>query len=386
MKTKTRQYLDKKINEYRPKNMISRGDSAEYRDAAMFYDPFRRSYFKYFEDLFKIYHEAYFLKTFNIYEIKKTSPKYIFKVALEYGKITFDGKNYRLDNYLDMYKILINKDFTVHTIQVEDSQYNRDYDSNGRDKKNRQDISDIIANQYVAQTPFISRQNLEDFVTHQLRKVTKHLSLNDMDKKELKNLYFKYEIETVKSTPLKLKSLIKKYRYDNDVELIKNNNLWYINDNDEIYVKSSTIESNIKDAFKVYQEISMITFPEELIFTLGLEEYEIEHRGDTDKIIGNINKDYHFGVEFDGFYENARNSYYIIEDLALLHNRSQFGIYTDSNREKYSYLNKRIAIKGNPNNLNNPILGYWMGLPLRKINYDYEYWYRKAFKDKRRII
>lgn len=386
MKVKVKQYLDKKINEYRPKNTISRGDSVEYQDAAIFYEPFRRSYFKYFEDLFKVYHKTYFLKSFNIYEIKKTSPKYIFKVALGYAKINFDGKNYRLDNCLDMYKVLINKDFTVHTIKIEDSQSTRDYDSNGRDKKNRQDISDLVFNQYIAQTPFISKQNLEDYIVYQLRKVTKHLSLNDIDKRELKNLFFKYETDSVKSSPLKLKSLIKKYRYDNDVELIKNNNLWYINDNDEIYVKPSIIESNIKDAFKVYQEISMITFPEELIFTLGLEEYEIEHRGDTDKIIGNINKDYHFGVEFDGFYENARNSYYIIEDLALLHNRSQFGIYTDSNREKYSYLNKRIAIEGNPNNLNNPILGYWMGLPLRKINYDYEYWYRKAFKDKRRII
>lgn len=386
MKVTVKQYLDKKINEYRPKNIISKGDSVECKDAVMFYEPFRRTYFRYFEDLFKVNHEVYFLKSFNIYEIKKTSPKYIFKVALEYGKITFDGKNYRLDNFLDMYKVLINKDLTVGATKIEDSQFTREHDSNGRDKKNRQDISDIVSNQYVAQTPFINRQNLEDYIVYQLRKFTKHLDLNDIDKKELKNLHFKYEVGTVKSSPLKLRSLIKKYRYDSSVELIKNNNLWYINDNDEIYVKSSTIESNIKDAFKIYEEIKTITFPEELIFMLGIEEYEVEPLGDVDKIAGNINKYYHFRVEFGGFYENAKNPYYITEDLALLHNRSLFGVYIDTKQETYSYLNKRIAIEGNPDNLNNPILGYWMGLPLRKINYDYEYWYRKAFKDKRRII
>lgn len=386
MKVKVKQYLDKKINEYKPKNMISKGDNEEYKDTIIFYDPFRRTYFKYFEDLFKVHHKSYFLKSFNIYEIKKTSPKYIFKVALEYSKITFDGKNYRLDNFLDRCKVLINKDLAVGIIKIEDSQFTRDHDSNGKDKKSRQDISDIISNQYVAQTPFISKQNLENYIVYQLRKVTKHLNLNDIDKKELKNLYFKYEMDAVKSSPLKLKSLIKKYKYDNSIELIKNNNLWYINDNDEIYVKSSIIESNIKNAFKIYEEIKMITFPEELIFMLGLEEYEIQPLGDVDKIIGSINKYYHFRIDFGGFYENAKNPYYIIEDLALLHNRSLFGIYIDTKQETYSYLNKRIPIEGNPNNLNNPILGYWMGLPLRKIKYDYEYWYRKAFKNKRRII
>lgn len=386
MKVEVKKYLDKKINDYRPKNIISKGESVEYKDAAIFYEPFRRSYFRYFEDLFKIYHESYFIKSVNIYEIKKTSPKYIFKLALEYGKITFDGKNYRLDDCLDMYKVVINKNYSINTIKIEDTQSSRDYDLNGRDKKNRQDISDIVSNQYIAQIPFISKQNLEDYIVYQLKKVTKHLNLNDVDKKELKNLYFKYEVEEVKSSPLKLKSVIKKYKYDNDVELIKNNNLWYINDNDEIFVKSVKMESNIKDAFELYQEIKMITFPEELIFMLGLKEYDIQNLGDIDKITGTINKDYHFGVDFDRFYENAKNIYYVIEDLALLHNRSRFGIYADTNQGIYSYLNKRIAIDGHPDNLNSPILGYWMGIPLRKINYDYEYWYRKAFKDKRRII
>lgn len=129
-----KEYLDKKINKYKPNNEIIKSKEKEYIDAVLYYEPFRRSYFRYFEDLFKINHEVYYLQAFNLYEIKKTKLNYKFRFILNYAKISYDGKNYRLDNCMATYKVTISKDLRVDSINKESLESNRHYNSNNSDK------------------------------------------------------------------------------------------------------------------------------------------------------------------------------------------------------------------------------------------------------------
>lgn len=383
---KRREYLDKKINRYEPIEKIIKSKEKEYTDAVLYYEPFRRSYFRYFEDLFKIHHEIYFLQSFNLIEIKKTKLNYIFKFILNYAKINHDGKNYRLDNCIGTYKVTIGKDLIIKSVVKESLETNRHYDSNNRDKKNRQDIGDLVSSQFIAQSPFITLENLENFISYKLQKVIKHLELKDLDNKDLKELYFKLEINKIKSSPLKLKSIIKKFKHDGDTELMKNNSLWYINDNDKIFIKEIKIKSNIKNAFKIYEQLKGTTAIEELILSLGIEEFSKEDLNNIIRFYGDINREFHFKLDLEDYTDIDGNKFNVIEDLSTAIGKNRFGVYTNSEKGIHPYLGNRYKIEGNPDNLDNPIIGYYMGLPLRKIKYDYEYWYRKAFKENRKII
>lgn len=381
-----KEYLDKKINKYKPNNEIIKSKEKEYIDAVLYYEPFRRSYFRYFEDLFKINHEVYYLQAFNLYEIKKTKLNYKFRFILNYAKISCDGKNYRLDNCMATYKVTISKDLRVDSINKESLESNRHYNSNNSDKKHRHIIGDLISSQFIAQSPFITLENLENFISYKLQKVIKHLELKDLDNKDLKELYFKLEINKIKSSPLKLKSIIRKFKYNGYTELMKNNSLWYTNENDELFIKEIKIKSNINNIFKIYEELKGTTAIEELILSLGIEEFSEEDLSSIIRFYGDINIEFHFKLDLEDYIDANNNKFNVIEDLTSAVGKNRFGIYINIRKGIHPYLGIRYKIKGNPNNLNNPILGYYMGLPLRKINYDYEYWYRKAFKKNRKII